>query len=521
MIDDLPEGWVPATLGDICSKPQYGWTCRASRTGTIKYVRTTDISNGGIDWERVPYCEANPDDVEKYRVMPNDILVSRAGSVGVSFRVTDVPCNAVFASYLIRFKPLDGILPRYIELFLKSDAYWRAISEFSAGIALPNVNASKLASLELPLAPIAEQPRMVARLLELIEPVETCCKRLANVATMLMRFRQSVLTAACSGRLTADWRETHPDCETVDAMLDRIRRRRQGEAATAAQKGRVREVFSALEENDSTELPNGWRYVILRKLCSSFDYGTAAKSQPSGKIPVLRMGNIQNGEIDWSDLVYTSEREEIDNYSLQPNTVLFNRTNSPELVGKTAIYRGKRPAIFAGYLIRINPTPELDPEYLSYCLNTNYAREFCARVKTDGVSQSNINAQKLGAFEVPFCAPAEQQEIVRRVKGLFALADHIESRLVTAQTTLERLVPSLLAKAFRGELVPTEASLAQQQGRDYEPASALLERLHPRTMTKSNEAVRSGRPRRRIKSAEMRVQPRHRRVGRVRRDART
>ena len=96
MSDELPQGWSGTTLGEICSKPQYGWTCRAAKERKIKYVRTTDISDGGIiDWASVPYCEEAPQDVEKYRVTENDILVSRAGSVGVSFRIVDVPCDAV------------------------------------------------------------------------------------------------------------------------------------------------------------------------------------------------------------------------------------------------------------------------------------------------------------------------------------------------------------------------------------------------------------------------------------------
>src|SRR6266487_245247 len=99
-MNDLPRGWIGATLGEICSKPQYGWTSRASTQGRIRYVRTTDISNGQINWDSVPYCELEPEVVDKFRVHEDDILVSRAGSVGVSLRIKDVPCDAVFASYL-------------------------------------------------------------------------------------------------------------------------------------------------------------------------------------------------------------------------------------------------------------------------------------------------------------------------------------------------------------------------------------------------------------------------------------
>lgn len=181
------------------------------------------------------------------------------------------------------------------------------------------------------------------------------------------------------------------------------------------------------------------------------------------------MGNLQNGEIDWKDLVYTSDINEIKKYNLEPNSVLFNRTNSPELVGKTSIYRDERQAIYAGYLIKINNQPELNPEYLNYSLNTIYAQEWKLSVKTDGVSQSNINAQKLGKFEIPFPPVEEQQEIVKRVKELFEKADRIEERYKKAKSFTDRLTQSILNKAFKGELV--------SQDPNDEPASVLLERI--------------------------------------------
>lgn len=94
-------------------------------------------------------------------------------------------------------------------------------------------------------------------------------------------------------------------------------------------------------------------------------YGSSAKSDKEGKIPVLRMGNIQNGKIDWSDLVYSSNDDEIKKYTLEKNDVLFNRTNSPELVGKTAIYKGEQKAIYAGYLIKMRCSTHLNPDFLN------------------------------------------------------------------------------------------------------------------------------------------------------------
>ncbi len=472
-----PEGWATARLEDICTSPQYGWTTSADRNRTdLKLLRTTDISTGIVDWSTVPGCAKEPNDSEKYLLEPGDIVISRAGSVGLSYLVKKCP-RAIFASYLIRFRPNPPIESEFIALFLKSQQYWAAIADETIGIAIPNVNASKLRKIEIPLPPLAEQKRVVANVEELLACVNVVRERLAKVKEILKRFRQAVLAAACSGRLTADWREKHPWVSSVKEVIDKIQRTRLEQAITEKEKKRIRDTYSYQEKENPELLPQSWKYVALDKLCESFQYGSSKKSQASGIVPVLRMGNIQNGRIDWSNLVYTSDDLEIQKYKLNPGAVLFNRTNSPELVGKTAIYRREQPAAFAGYLIRISNFEELQSEYLNYCLNTPYAKEFCLQVKTDGVSQSNINAQKLGKFEVPFCSKEEQQEIVLRVEALFKLADQIEKRVAAAHERAGRLTQAILAKAFRGELVPTEAELARHEGRSYEPASALLSKI--------------------------------------------
>jgi type I restriction enzyme S subunit len=161
--------------------------------------------------------------------------------------------------------------------------------------------------------------------------------------------------------------------------------------------------------------------------------------------------------LDWSDLVFTSDAAEIAKYSLESGDVLFNRTNSPALVGKTALYRGERQAIYAGYLIRVRCASNLLPEFLTYCLNSPDGRDYCWRVKTDGVSQSNINAKKLAAFSFDLPSIEEQAEIVRRIEAAFARIDRMAAEAGRAAALLDRLEQATLAKAFRGELAGEEA----------------------------------------------------------------
>ena len=101
----LPKDWITSSLEKICTQPQYGYTTKAVSKGNIKLLRTTDITSGKIDWSTVPYCKEDPQDPEKYLLREGDIVISRAGSVGVSYLIQK-PENSIFASYLIRFNPL-------------------------------------------------------------------------------------------------------------------------------------------------------------------------------------------------------------------------------------------------------------------------------------------------------------------------------------------------------------------------------------------------------------------------------
>ena len=209
IFNDLPEGWTWTTLKEVCSTPQYGWTTKANQQGTLHLLRTTDITDGNVNWETVPFCTEEPPDKEKYLLKTGDIVISRAGSVGYSYLIKN-PQNAVFASYLIRFKPLSLIDENYLAFFLKSPDYWRTISKEKAGIALPNVNATKLKQIQVPLPPLAEQHRIVTKLEVLFTQLDAAVDSLKKVQVQLQRYRRSVLKAAFEGELTRKW-QGHSD----------------------------------------------------------------------------------------------------------------------------------------------------------------------------------------------------------------------------------------------------------------------------------------------------------------------
>ena len=295
--------------------------------------------------------------------------------------------------------------------------------------------------------------------------------------------RQKILDLAIRGKLVPQ----DPNDEPVSVLLERIRAEKQqmvkdgklkpkdikndtiifkGEDNLHYEKfpdGTVK----CIEDEIPFELPEGWEWTRIFSVSFNLPYGTAKKSDSNGKVAVLRMGNLQNGEIDYSDLVYSSDDEDINQYELLENDLLFNRTNSAEWVGKTAIYRGGVKAIYAGYLIRLRTG--LNAEYLNAVMNSQYERDYCNMVKTDGVNQSNINAQKLGAFLIPVPSISEQCRIVCKFNNLLSFIETIESDKTDLQTTIQLTKSKILDLAIRGKLVP--------QNPDDEPASVLLDRI--------------------------------------------
>jgi type I restriction enzyme S subunit len=319
-----------------------------------------------------------------------------------------------------------------------------------------------------------------------------------------------VLKKAFEGELTKEWREKRAlsgaEVPTADELLQQIKEERQkhyekqledwkkavkewekvkthGRAShqpipKKPAKPKALKEFNKPVRKLAITIPQVWYFDCIGNISSGVEYGSSAKSQIKGEIPVIRMGNMQNGIIDWNDLKFTSNKNEINQYLLKKGDVLFNRTNSPELVGKTVEYKGEKKAIFAGYLIRINQINTIvNSSYLNWFLNSHPAKVYGSYVKTDGVNQSNINGEKLSNYPIPICSLPEQHQIVREIETRLSVCDKVEQSIKESLEKAEALRQSILKKAFEGKLL-TEQEIAQcKKEPDYEPASVLLEKI--------------------------------------------
>ena len=149
---ELPDEWSWSGLGSISSAIQYGLSNSAEQTGAQRLLRITDIQDGKVNWDTVPFTTIQ--DPEQYLLKKGDIVFARTGAtVGKSFLIEETPYSAVYASYLIRIRLLEGALPEYIYQFFNSQCYWNQITDKSVGVGQPNCNGTSLKELFIPLPP--------------------------------------------------------------------------------------------------------------------------------------------------------------------------------------------------------------------------------------------------------------------------------------------------------------------------------------------------------------------------------
>ena len=303
--------------------------------------------------------EGNPqiDSVIGYK--PGDVLVSNIRPYLKKIWLAD-HVGGCSPDVLVFRRKDDSLLPEYLHLCLSDDDFFSFMMAGKMGIKMPRGDKDVVIKYPIPVPPLSVQKEIVAK------------------------------------------------CKKADAEYQKL--------AKSIWDNRAK-ISTLLTE----VYHEGVNLMAMSELSTELQYGTAEKSLTIGKIPVLRMGNIQNGIIDWEDLVYSNNEEDIAKYALKKNDVLFNRTNSPEHVGKVGLYRGERPAIFAGYLIRIKYKPELiNPVYLAYILNSREMREYGFSVMSKSINQANIGGSTLAKYKIPVPPLPVQNKLAEKLEKLEA-----------------------------------------------------------------------------------------------------
>jgi len=419
----LPKGWSHQKLGDLIEL-KYG-------TALPQKNRTNDGhpvfgSNGKIG-------EHNP-----ALTSGETLIVGRKGSIG-EVHYSPMACTPIDTTYYIDNVPDNTF--KYWFHSLKS----LNLNKLNKSTAIPGLSRNDVYNIDVPVPPSNEQRRIADKLDRVLARVDAANEHLARVAPLIKRFRQSVLSAATSGRLTEDWRK------------------------------------NKLQE---------WKFERADAICAKVQSGGTPKAgfSPQGT-PFLKVYNIVNQRIDFDYKPQFIAQEvhegELKKSITLPDDVLMNIVGPP--LGKVAIVSSTSPSWNINQAITLfRPSKRILSKWIYIVLCEGTPIRSVLKSTKGSVGQVNISLSQCRAFSIPVPSIEEQSEIVRRVEKLFAFADRLEERLTQAQAAVQKLTPALLAKAFRGELVP--------QDPNDEPASELLKRLQE-DRTESTKPSRARKPR--------------------------
>jgi len=478
--NDLPEGWIRIALQDVVSRIADGSHNPPKKQATgIPMLSARNIENGRIKFEDYRLISPREFESESKRthIEPGDVLLTIVGSIGRS-AVVPQRCEPFALQRSVAVLKPVAIDPGLLMYELRAPFCQSFFEQEGAGTAQKGIYLGKLATLPVLLPPQAEQKRIIAKIEGLTARVEASLARLAKVPAILKRFRQSVLAAACSGRLTAAWRESHPDVEPASNLLSRIRVECE------------REDTSELKL-DKQEIPDTWAWSRFGFLMGELRNGISTKPNidPPGT-KILRISSVRPGAVSFSDVRYLPKaRDLISAHRLRNDDLLFTRYNgSLDLLGVCGMVRvlPEEPLLYPDKLMRVRfDHAYVLPAFIEIFFQSPEARDRVTEKSKSSAGQQGVSGADIKAQHVALPPIEEQREIVRRVEALFKLADAIEKRVAMATVRTEKLTQSILAKAFRGELVPTEAELARREGRDYESASALLTRIRSEIASKA------------------------------------
>ena len=478
-MNEVPKGWVEVELGEVWRESRT--RVRPNEIPPTTYIGLEHIESGTnriaakgrSDNVKSTVAVFSRGDVLYGRLRPYLNKVIRSAFAGVA------------STEFLVFKETQALSNAFLLHLLSSSDLVGYASANSAGVNLPRVSAKRLAEYRFALAPLPEQRRIVAKIGSLFAKLDKGEAALERAQANLTCYRASVLKAAVEGRLTERWRRENPPGETGEDLLQRIlaerRRRWETEQLTKFEaKGRKppknwKTRYKEPVEADTTELPElpeGWCWATVDQVSMLVQYGSSAKTSSIAKgVPVLRMGNIQDGELNLDNLKYLPhDHPEFPKLLLKDGDLLFNRTNSAELVGKTAIYRCRPdPCSFASYLISVRMIRSRLSAVVANALNSPWGRSWIASVVSQQVGQANVNGTKLRAFPFPMPPETEQCEITRRSADAADLVAHSKNSITYLLEKATTLRQSILKRAFEGRLVPQDPADEQ--------APVLLDRI--------------------------------------------
>src|SRR6266851_4502626 len=469
-MSELPKGWAETSLSNIVVKSlggDWGKDCNEALKGyeKVRVVRGTDFK----DWKAHRATKAaerciKQSSLASRQLAEGDIIVEVSGGgptqpVGRSIlidkaTIDNSPLPLVCSNFFRQVRLHQSIEPAYVKDFI-SHAYFKGeFDEFQTQTTnLRNLNFTKfLEGVGIDVPPFDEQRRIVAQLEKLLSRLDAAQARLAKIPRILKRFRQSVLASACSGRLTVDWREQNQ--RTFDGLQHKSEQKYE------------------LDENNLPDIPSTWSWLLLDDVAAVIDPQPSHRTPPQveGGTPYVGMGDItQTGKIDFANARLVSSgvfREHLERYRLSKGDFIFGKIGT---LGKPVKLPEPFNYTLSANVVLVQPGPNIANAGFVFLYMQSPEMNRMLMSENRATSQPAFGIKRIRTLPFPLPPREEQLEIVRRVEALSKTADALEARYRKAKAHVDKLTQSILAKAFRGELVPQDSN--------DEPASVLLERI--------------------------------------------
>jgi type I restriction enzyme S subunit len=436
-----PLSWLNISLDNVVlygkgKKPKT--LSKKQINGMVPYIDIKAFEKGIID----EYADRESSKI----IDEEDVLVVWDGA---RFGLTGFGMKGAAGSTLMVLKPLL-INSKYLYFFI--NWHYNYINTHPKGTGTPHVNPDIFWNLDFPLAPFNEQKRITAKLDQIMPKIDGVKERLDRIPRVIKRFRQSVLTAAVTGKLTEKWREENPI------------------------------IKSKIKVNEYGLLPETWTFNKFEEQILSIRGGTTIPpTNKKTQFPVLRSSSVRSGKIDYEDIKYIEAEKCLDEKSiLTEGDLLFTRlSGSIDYVGNCAKVENLPSSnylypdrLFCAKLKNVEMA-----DYIEMAFASAIVRKPLADSAKSSAGHQRISISDIKKTFLPLPPLKEQKEIVRQVDKLFTFADKLELHYKKAKAKIDKLPQSVLAKAFRGELVITEAELAEREGREFESAEQLLNRI--------------------------------------------